>query len=87
MVEKVACSLELKTYSYFFCYYSLTFRNASASSLSGLGTEIKMNESGFELWLCLGFCMPGFSQLLHPIMPDKGSIRHLLLAPTVVSFI
>lgn len=68
-------------------YHILVFRTPRARWLSELGTEVKMNEFGFELWRCLGLFMPGFSQLLYPIMSDKDSISHLLLAPTVVSFI
>lgn len=72
--------------SVLYWYRILVFRTLRARWVSESGTEGKMNEFGFKLWLWLEFCMLGFSRLLYPIMSDKGSISHLLLASTVVSF-
>lgn len=43
------------------CWYHILFsRTPRAVWLSESGTEVRMNEFGFELWLWLGFFMPGF---------------------------
>lgn len=73
MVIRLPAGLSYKSSLLCWCCV-LSFGTPRPPWISVIGTEVKMNEFGFELWLWLGFCLPGFIRLLYPIASDKSSV-------------